>query len=181
MRLPRLPGFVEHRGEGNAAVLIVAEAWSDAVLAAGLHLLETWQALLREPWSAAGRGASARVELTSEMALRLKALRRGGWAGRLWRDRHRGVERLLDNLRLPAGCIERGLATPEAVALLIEPAGRGLYRGWLATRELEGAIDLAAWLGRGNDDPQGLEAAMSVVRQMHDLGFEHADHHLSGQ
>ncbi len=182
MRLPSLPGFVQHPApEGGSSALIVAEAWDGPVRGAGLDRREGWLDRLAPSVAGSGRGASATLALEPGV-LRLKALRRGGLAGKLWRDRHADLDRLLDNLRLPAACIERGLSTPEPVALLLESAGRGLYRGWLATREIEQAVDLAAWLrGDRTDAPidaAGLDAAMGAVRKMHDIGFEHPDLNL---
>ena len=76
----------------------------------------------------------------------------------------------------------RGLPTLEILAACVERVWGPFYRGWLVTRELEGAHDLWAVVQRDlfgmiNRRPL-LEAVARTVRQMHRHGIYHADLNL---
>ena len=61
---------------------------------------------------------------------------------------------------------------------MIERAGAGLYRAWLAVEELD-AADLRTRLAAGRPpSTEELGAALSVVRRMHERGIEHRDLNL---
>jgi 3-deoxy-D-manno-octulosonic acid kinase len=108
----------------------------------------------------------------------LKQLRRGGLVGKLWRDRHLGIGRLIRNLTIPAEARRRGVATPAVVAVLCARGPVGLWRGWLAIAALDGE-DLLARLRRGVD--AGLDdarCALRAVRRAHEAGLEHPDLNL---
>jgi len=137
---------------------------------------EGWLARGDEP---GGRAATARRVLPSGRRLLLKKLHRGGLLGPLWRARFPGLRRLVANLELPVEARRRGVATPPPVALLLREGPPGLYQGWLAMEEIPGSIDLGRRFRSG--DPPGsvaLDAAMRVVRGMHDAGVEHPDLNL---
>lgn len=124
----------------------------------------------------AGRGATAIVREAGEPALRLKALRRGGLLGPLWRDRFPGTARLLANLFVPAAARERGVPTPAAVALFLVPGPPGLWRGWLATENVAGARDLGAIVAEtGPVRGARFDAALAAARIAHDAGVVHPD------
>jgi tRNA A-37 threonylcarbamoyl transferase component Bud32 len=126
-----------------------------------------------------GRGATARLELPSGRAARVKRLRRGGWTAPLWRDRFLGPRRALDNLRLSAEAGRRGVATPAPLALLIERRRPGLVRAWLAVDEIAGATDMRSRLASGRPPTEvELETVLRLVREMHDRGVEHRDLNL---
>jgi len=176
-RAPELPdGFV---AVGAGALTLIADATCvDELRDLGLHRREGWQERLTAPAGASGRGATRAIELPCGRSARLKRLRRGGWAASLWRDRYAGRERLLDNLRVPLEAARRGVPTAAPLALLIERAGAGLYRAWLAVEELD-AADLRTRLAAGRPlSTEELGAALSVVRRMHERGIEHRDLNL---
>jgi tRNA A-37 threonylcarbamoyl transferase component Bud32 len=176
-RAPELPdGFV---AVGAGTLTLIADAtWADELRELGLHRREGWQERLSAPAGAAGRGATRSIELPSGRSARLKRLHRGGWAASLWRDRYAGRERLLDNLRVPLEAARRGVPTAAPLALLIERAGAGLHRAWLAVEELD-AADLRTRLAAGSPpSTEQLGATLSVVRRMHERGIEHRDLNL---
>jgi 3-deoxy-D-manno-octulosonic acid kinase len=160
--------------------LIVAVEHAQAVTASGLDDPQRWADLLAAAEQGApGRGATSRLELTRGRCVVLKQMRRGGLAGPLWRQRFPGTQRLMQNLSVPLEAARRGVATPAAIALLLVPGPPGLYRGWLAVEEIEGAEDLASRVIRG-EPPRADEwaATAKLVRSMHDAGLEHRDLNL---
>jgi 3-deoxy-D-manno-octulosonic acid kinase len=160
--------------------LVVAAPALEELRSAGLDEPSAWRRRLAAvPDAPAGRGATAAIVLASGLALRAKRLRRGGLAAALWRGHFVGTRRVLDNLRLPLEARRRGVATPAPVALLIERAGAGLVRAWLAVEEIEGASDLRSRIATGAPPTEGeLGAALRLVRRMHDAGVEHRDLNL---
>ena len=163
---------------GHASFLARA-AEIEALREAGLDRPDGWDRRTGDQETRAGRGATATLELGGGPRLRLKQLRRGGALAALWRERFLGSRRLLDNLRIPLEAARRGVATPLPVVLLVVQGPRGLFRGWLGTEEVEEATDLASLFGDGRTpQPEELESAMSVVRQMHDVGLDHRDLNL---
>jgi hypothetical protein len=159
-------GFV--RAVHGDATLIADARRIQALVQAGFDRPESWRAAAG---SARGETGAA-VTLAPDCTARIKQLRRGGWTASLWRDAFAGLDRPLDNLRLPLEAARRGVATPAPIALWIEPCCRGFVRAWLAFEEAAGARDLRGRLG------EGLKPALAAVRKMHDLGVEHRDLNL---
>jgi hypothetical protein len=90
-----------------------------------------------------------------------------------------GRRRLVDNVRIPAEAVRRGVATPSAPALLLLGGPPGLYRGWLAVEEIPGAVDLASrHAGSGPPSRGEMAVIMDSVRRMHDAGLDHRDLNL---
>lgn len=171
-------GFVVRKGP--AGLLLATERLLGPLVAAGLHDPEAWRVLCggkaaRTP----GRGGAGRARLGDGTRLVVKQMRRGGLAGRFWRDRFPGAERLLDNLRAPLEAAKREIPTAAPLALLVVPGTGLLRRGWLAVEEIEDAKDLAT-LFRTGFPPSELElhAVVSLVHRMHDAGLEHRDLNL---
>lgn len=167
-------GWIERRGE--TARLWVRVDLEEPAVAAGLDRPAGWERAIarHDAGSASGRGPSGVVRLGA-MGARLKQLRRGGLAGPLWRERFIGRRRLHDNVHLPLEARRAGVPTPEPLALLVAHGPRGLWRGWLATEELEGARELEP--ARANVVAE-LVAALAAARRLHDAGFEHRDLNL---
>jgi len=166
--------------ERPAATLIAEAALAEALTGLGLDGPAGWTAASAASASpdGPGRGAAGSLDLGGE-TLFLKQLRRGGMLARLWRQRHAGRRRLLDNLTVPLAVARRGIATAAPVALLLVQGPPGLYRGWLATRRIAGARDLAQ--GLASPSPPGsavLATVLALVRRMHDAGVEHPDLNL---
>ncbi len=146
---------------------------------AGLDQPAGWETRLRQPDAAPGRGATSLLRLSSGRVLRLKRLRRGGWMAPLWRDRVIGEGRALDNLRVSVEAGRRGVATPPVLALLVVKSVGGLVRAWLAIEELAEAVDLRSCFRSDRPPtPAELDAALGLVRGMHDRGLEHRDLNL---
>jgi hypothetical protein len=126
-----------------------------------------------------GRGAIARVALDGGRRAVLKKLRRGGWAGPLWRDRFPGPSRPLANLDVPIEGARKGIPTAAPVALLLVEGPPGLFRAWLATEEIPEASDLLTRLRAGVPaDAALLPAVLGAMRRAHDAGLVHPDLNL---
>lgn len=145
------------------------------IAAAGLDASAAWERLLDRGLPATGRGSSAVLAQPPGRAWRVKRMRRGGLLAPLWRDRYASPDRLVALLAASGEVARRGIPTPPAVALLIERAGPGLVRAYLATEEIEGAEDLARLADRGAVARESLGAALALVRSMHDRGIDHPD------
>jgi len=169
-------GFVAARR--GRTTLIEAARCAGEFAGAGLGSPEGWEQRLLGPAGAAGRGATARVELAGGSVARIKRLRRGGLGASVWRGRFWGARRLLDNLRLPIVAAERGVATAAPLALLLQSDRLGWVRAWLAVGEIEGATDLRSRIAAGRPIGDELDATMRLVRRMHDRGVEHRDLNL---
>jgi 3-deoxy-D-manno-octulosonic acid kinase len=126
-----------------------------------------------------GRGRLARV--ASPLGpLVVREWRKGGllrrWRGTRFRGRWRPVDELVVTRRL-AGA---GVPVADAVGAVVVP-GRGPWRGFLLTREVQDAVDLETWLYGRSPVPAGrrdvLPAAGRAVRGLHDAGVAHADLH----
>jgi len=76
----------------------------------------------------------------------------------------------------------RGFPTVEVLAAFVEKIGGPVYRGWLVSRQLEGAQDLWAGLQNGFSECVGIEALLkavaAVIRRMHREGIYHRDLNL---
>ncbi len=172
---PAPEGFgVERAGR---TVLYLRDGWREQLLAAGLGEPERWEAALRASPAATGRGPVGRITLPDDRRVLLKRMRRGGLAGPLWRGRYLGVSRLRANLVAPAAARRRGVATPEAAAMLVVEGPPRLFRAWLAVEEIEGAADLHVWLLR-SPSPHEVEEVLGAIRRAHDVGLHHADLNL---
>lgn len=129
-----------------------------------------------------GRGSTERVPLDGGHAV-FRRYRRGGLLRWLTRDRLFDVRRPFAELRVTETARGAGVPTVEVLAVRVDPAGPGMWRGEIATRELPDAPDLVQWLA-GDDAPTGrarrdaIVAVGRAVRRMHDAGIVHADLHV---
>ena len=165
--------------EAGRRTLLAREALLEPVLAAGLDDPSTWESLAAARPGGPGRGASGRLALPRSVRVVVKRMRRGGWAGPIWRDRFLGSARLLRNLSVPLEAMRRGVPTAAPAAMLIEEGPPGLRRAWLAVEEIEGAEDLLTRLSGPSGLSEGeLRAALRAVKGMHDRGVEHRDLNL---
>jgi 3-deoxy-D-manno-octulosonic acid kinase len=170
------PGFVARRGP--LGLLLAAESRADELLAAGLDREAGWTAPLGSAHAGAGRGATARLDLSGG-PVRLKQLRRGGGLAVLWRDRFAGPRRPLANLELPLEARRRGVVTPAPLGLFVTEGPPGLCRAWMAAEEIGGARDLATCFASAETPVRDeLESVLQTVRGMHDAGVEHRDLNL---
>ncbi len=84
-------------------------------------------------------------------------------------------------LAVTAVARERGLPAPEVLAALVVRGIGPWYRGWLVTREIEGARNLWAALleGIGGDEKRAVLGRVGrSLRLMHASGIDHADLNL---
>ncbi|HJQ98104.1 MAG TPA: lipopolysaccharide kinase InaA family protein, partial [Candidatus Polarisedimenticolaceae bacterium] len=166
-------------GRKTARGLLYAAAGDEAeILRWGLDRREAWEVLLATGDAETGRGASAILPRSPGPAWRLKRMRRGGLTARLWRDRYPSAGRLVAMLAASAEARRRGIATPRAVALLVERDPFPLFSAFLATEEVPNAEDLARRARRGAMTEHDVAEAKRAVVRMHDAGMDHPDLNL---
>jgi tRNA A-37 threonylcarbamoyl transferase component Bud32 len=163
---------------GGSTALYVAAAQEARVRALGLAAVDGWESALAAGALASGRAPTVVIEAPGGARWRLKSMRRGGVAARLWRDRYPSAARLVATLAATVEAKTRGVPTAAAVALLVQRGPGALARGYMATEEIEPSEDLARCVRRGAADTAVLGATMAAVRQMHDRGVVHPDLNL---
>ncbi len=171
------PGFVRHEVGDVAAVLRSDVA--AALLRAGVSNPES----LRESAHACydGRGRAFAVDVPGAGRVFVRAYLHGGALRRVTSDLHAGEGRFLGELDALLAASRAGVPTPEALGVVSRRAGLGLRRGWLLLRQVEGAIDLGAFLAARPAPARRravLAAAGRAIRALHDAGLDHPDLHL---
>ncbi len=165
------------RVERGGATLVVRSALADALLEAGIEDPEALVA--RSPAALVGRGRLARIDLPGGRAI-VRPMLRGGLLGKLVRRVSFDRRRALAELRVSVEAAARGALVLDVLAAVTRPSGLG-WRHGLVTREVEGALDLAAALVAFPDgDPRrrALRAAGAAIRRLHDAGVDHVDLNL---
>jgi tRNA A-37 threonylcarbamoyl transferase component Bud32 len=130
------------------------------------------------PPAFAGRGRPVRVPLADGTAGVLRRYRHGGLLRGLTGRRFLGAPRPLRELLATARAEAGGAAVPRVLAALFRPAGPLLHEGFLLTREVTDATDLAEWLRAGKPAGPALRAAGLSARRLHGAGVWHADLHV---
>jgi len=169
-------GFVV-RSEGDRA-LYVAQPLERELHSRGLSAPADWDRLIGAGASVTGRGATAIVPGATGPPWRLKRMRRGGHAGRIWRDRYPSAGRLVATLAASVEVLARGIPTARPVALMVEADARGMVRGAMAFEEIVGSEDLAHRVLSGAVTRDELALAVGAARAMHDRGVVHPDLNL---
>jgi 3-deoxy-D-manno-octulosonic acid kinase len=165
------------RRDTARGLLFAASGDEEEILRWGLDRGEAWEVLLATGDADTGRGASAVLPRSPGPAWRLKRMRRGGLTARLWRDRYPTAGRLVAMLAASGEARRRGIATPRAVALLVE-RDPVLFSAFLATEEIENAEDLARRARRGAMTEHDVAETKRAVARMHDAGMDHPDLNL---
>lgn len=169
------PGFT--RVERDGAVLVVRSGLAEALLEAGIEDPDALVA--RAPATFVGRGRLARIDLPGGRAV-VRPFRRGGLLGKLVRRVSFDRRRALSELTVSVEAAARGALVLDVLAAVTRPAGLG-WRHGLVTREVEGAVDLAAALAAFPEGParrRALRAAGAAIRRLHDAGVDHVDLNL---
>lgn len=108
----------------------------------------------------------------------------GGVFRRLTRDLLRGVSRPMKELKLLTEAARARIRVPEAVGLIIDPAGAGLVRAALITIYIPDSYDLFTYLRQWPADPSPLMIRKkreiiaetgALIAALHRSGFNHAD------
>lgn len=124
-----------------------------------------------------GRGPVVLLGLGGVPAVGKRALH-GGIAGPLLAGLYWGPGRILAQLRTALRLQERGIPTPDVLAVGWRPVFAGLTAQAIVTRAIPGAENL--YEATRHDAPWRrrrviLSQSAAVVRAMHDVGFLHAD------
>jgi 3-deoxy-D-manno-octulosonic acid kinase len=165
MAIDEIPGFT--RLDAGSRTCFVRPAWRDALPPA------LWEGA-GEPMQAPGRGGLRRVAGPGGGAAVVRALRRGGLVRHVLRDRFVADNRPLAELLIHLRAYEAGLPVPEPLGAAWERRGL-LYRGAIATREVDG-VPLRIHLEQRPDAVEAcFEALGEVVHRLHETGIFHGD------
>lgn len=130
----------------------------------------------------AGRAELRSMTLPDGGNALVRPYRHGGVLRRLTRDRFVSrPPRPFVELAVTAAARDRGVATVEVLAALVARGPGPWYRGWLVTRELEGARNLWDALQGGPSDEEKRSMLRCVgrsLRHMHESGIDHRDLNL---
>jgi 3-deoxy-D-manno-octulosonic acid kinase len=126
-----------------------------------------------------GRHAHPIVELASGERIVVRAYRRGGAMRHLNAATYFAGNRALEELRITAAATDRGVSAPYAVAAVEQGTMIG-YTAAIATRWIEGARELADWLGPAEPERRlaALRATGGEIARMHGAGIAHPDMNL---
>lgn len=170
-----------YRSFVESGVLVVAlESCADAVRRAvhggTLHAYAANHPARRE---LRGRGTAYAAPLPDGLTrVVVRHSHHGGMLAPLTGDRFLYPTRAPEELRTAVRLRAAGVATPEVIAYAIYPAGRPIVRCDVATREIEGGVDLAEFLARPRS-PGEMRSMLTAVRDLLDalqnVGARHPD------
>jgi 3-deoxy-D-manno-octulosonic acid kinase len=131
-----------------------------------------------------GRGRCYSTQLEPGLRAVLRHYRHGGTFAPItgdifWGGRPRPVA----ELDVSEGLRNRGIRTPEVLAIFWQYCGLLFYRADIVTREVEGALNLGQFLQKSQvkvmERRRHLRAVGATVRRLHDAGLHHPDLNLS--
>jgi tRNA A-37 threonylcarbamoyl transferase component Bud32 len=133
------------------------------------------------PSDVSGRSPLGQLEVDGQRFL-VRRFRHGGMFRWLTGARYLDAERPFRELIVANSVARSGVRTPQVVAARAVIAGPGLWNLDVVTRRIDQAIDYGEVLeriraGEVEDGPRArlFEAAGALVRQLHEIGFVHAD------
>ncbi len=107
----------------------------------------------------------------------------GGWLAPLTRDLFCGYRRPVIELTVSETLRQRGVVTPQVVAVHARSRAPGLYGAYILTRYVVDGVNLRQWMeGPGRNRPEWGEMIPRVARaiaSLHDAGCGHRDLNLS--
>ena len=131
-----------------------------------------------------GRGGSVVVAPAAHVPhLLVRRYLRGGLPARFVRDLYIGVRpRPFRELRITQSLYERGAPVAEPYGAAVQWLFPGCYRGWLATRFIDGARTLWRWLRDESPSAAERQAVFDElargIRHVRSLGIQHSDLNL---
>lgn len=130
-----------------------------------------------------GRSRLKYFRLDNGERVLIRAYRRGGWVRRLTEEVYfTWPPRPLKEAAVTEEVRRRGIPTLEILAAWVETSWGPFYRGWLVSRELEGACDLWTALEQRlyvEDEGQALlQNVAQTLSRMHRQGIYHTDLNL---
>ncbi len=171
------------RMEKNGALLTLRREYADRLFEMGI---EEPAAMIERAGGEAVEGGRGAVFLVpfGEERLVVRHCRRGGLFGRLLRDVYLGRGRALTELSISGEAADRGILTPEIVAVVQRRAFGPTFRSDIVSLEIREAITVGeyiAWYPATTtrdvlrEKRQVIEAAAVAVRRMHGAGLVHGD------
>ena len=171
------------RIEKNGALLTLRREHADRLLDMGI---EEPAAMIERASGEAVEGGRGAVFLVpfGEKRLVVRHCRRGGLFGRLLGDVYLGRDRALTELSISDEAADRGILTPEIVAVVQRRAFGPMFRADIVSLEIPDAITVGeyiAWYPATTtrdvlrEKRQIVDAVAVAVRRMHDAGVVHGD------
>ena len=130
-----------------------------------------------------GRATVYKVQYRRGHAGILRRYRHGGLLGSLLGSRFWHEKRFVQELRVSEYLRERGVRTPEVLALHWKRGKGGGVHGWILTREIPEALNLAQWIRSGGwairqERRRLLELVADALAGFHRAGGVHRDLNL---
>ncbi len=172
---PDLPAGWERLRDSSGAWLAGTPASLEALSAAGFGPASDGDLA---PGELGGRGTLG--ELSTELGpVLVRRYRSGGWLAPVRGERFGDPERALAEARLGLALRDRGVRTPEPVAVRARPHSRGGWRLELLVERRVAAVDLGrAWLEAPGAERRALERELGAfVAELHAVGLVHRDLH----
>ena len=116
-----------------------------------------------------------------DVRVAVRHVMRGGWAGRIIRDRFFPPTRVARELAAAFRLRMGGVPTPEVLAVVTYPAGKLMRRADVMTRFVEGGADLDAVFSDRRNDAQRrpiLDAVALLLSRLTGCGAQHPDLNL---
>jgi hypothetical protein len=161
---------------------VVAEQHADRVKEIlEAETLHDWAARHPDARTLSGRGVVYAVPLTEAgPQVVIRHNHHGGVLAGMTGDRYTAPTRAPRELATALRLAEEGIPTPEILAYAVYPAGPLLRRSDVASVEIEGGQDLAAFLGRSNaaEREVGWRATLELLEKLAEAGVRHQDLNL---
>jgi len=130
-----------------------------------------------------GRAPVYQIEVEGVGSVVLRRYHHGGLLRNLLRDRFVGVTRFLGEMIVSEWIREKGVDTPEVLALRFVRGAGPIHRGWVLTRHVPNGMNLRKWVESGIPaNPQRRQVLRLVARcvaTLHASGCIHGDLNLS--
>ena len=161
--------------EGDKGLFLVRESCIDGLK----QVIEE-----NNPFEVTGRTARGSVtgfQTLSGEAFVIRRYVHGGLLGTVLNEIHWGLGRALEELAVSEKAIEKGLKTPQIVAIRCQNILGPFWRLDLVTRKLENVRPLEELLREDVESATQrslIDKVAEIVRSMHEVGLWHADLHI---
>jgi len=115
----------------------------------------------------------------------VRPCKRGGvLSGLLLKDIYWSAKRMIDELIISEMALNKGLAVPQIIGVLLQPKGLGFYKGFIIMREIYNSLNVSDYLKTvvAHDNARLfhrkkdlIETISNSLIQFHNCGFYHSD------
>jgi tRNA A-37 threonylcarbamoyl transferase component Bud32 len=181
LRIPPVPEGYRRHERGDGRVWVLREGFP---LGPDRPEWENWLAGRggRPAAGAAGRAPIRIIDLPGWGEAVVRRCHHGGALAAVTRDRLWGPRRPLRELAVSATARERGVPTPELLAVYLHPAGGPIRKACVVSRRIPEGTDLRAWIRSRSRERRARRALLMQVARavstLHAAGCDHADLNL---